>query len=88
MDADLLKVSETAVRSLGYAPRQLQLKWRRDPPPLPADSDTEALGKWWYEVQHAIVDALIHEGVDAWLGDAVSCVAQIIFAYAKQLRDK
>lgn len=67
---------------LDYGPTELQSKWRDNPPRLP-DGDQK---DWLHEATYAVLDALVHEGVPAWDGDAVSCVTQIILAYAKRER--
>ena len=64
----LREKSNAAVAARGYAPRELQARWRVVPP---AEYDQG-------EVIDAIVDALVHEGIPAWSGDGVSCVAQMI----------
>ena len=69
-------------REHGCEPGKLQWKWRTEPPPYRADQE------WNRECVAAILDALNHEGVVAWDGDAVSCVAQIIAAYAQRAHEK
>lgn len=76
--------ADEQTRSLGFEPRYLQLAWRNNPPPY----GQETAGRSWHWVcEQAIIDALIHEGIPAWHGDAVSCVAQIVEAYAKRLAE-
>lgn len=60
--------SDARVRDLGYEPRGLQWKWRNDPPKTYRPGEPTA----------AVVDALVHEGIEAWPGDGTGCVAQII----------
>ena len=78
----LRKDAEDRAREHGFEPGQLQWKWRMNPPPYTAD------GKWHRECVSAILDALNREGIPAWDGDAVSCVAQIVEAYAKLVEKK
>lgn len=73
-----LAEAERRAREHGFEPRKLQLAWRIDPPDYRED------GKWMRECTSAILDALNHEGVVAWDGDAISCVAQIVQAYARR----
>ncbi len=60
---------------------QLQAKWRSDPPPY----GTPTEGEWYLECERAIIDALAMGGVNAWHGDGVSCAAQIVMAFARQV---
>ena len=82
---DMAQASDDAVRALGYEPRQLQLRWRSDPPRMPSATDHDARRAWHHECLTAIVDALVHEGVIAWWGDATECVEMIVTAFASRL---
>lgn len=77
--AEAQRRSDADVRSLGYEPRMLQMAWR-EKPPLPGEIE-----RWEYVAEAAVIDALVHEGVDAWHGDATSCVAQIIGAMGRRV---
>jgi hypothetical protein len=96
--------SDQTVVRLGYKPRQLQLKWRTNPPRLPPAPPAfvdgrdfgeyienparvaaqEARHVWTHEAYAAVVDALVHEGVTAWPGDATGCVVQMLVAFAER----
>lgn len=66
-----IAASEKEVRGYGFEPFMLQWEWRKPNPPVYYDAQ---------QVEAAIIDALCHEGIPAWHGDAVSCVAQIVHA--------
>ena len=68
---------------LGYEPGKLQFEWRTKNPPHPIQT-TE---NWYRLCETAIIDALVNEGIAAWHGDGVSCVAQIVQAYAKRVAE-
>lgn len=77
--------ADEQTRSLGFEPRMLQWEWRNNPPLYGQETAGRA---WQWVCEQAIIDALIHNGIPAWHGDAVSCVAQIVEAYAKSATDK
>jgi hypothetical protein len=65
--------SRRELKILGYEPNELQIKFR----------DGFFNVKL---VEFAIVDALTEQGcIDAWRGDGVACVAQMIEAQAKEV---
>lgn len=55
-----------------------QWKWRTQQPP-PGSNEPD----YYLQLTYAVVDALVHEGICAWNGDAVGCVTQIIDAQVK-----
>ena len=65
------ELSAQAVKRYGLKPGELQAKWRKQPPPIFYSGG---------ELEDAIVDALTMGGIDAWSGNGVSCVAQMIDA--------
>lgn len=71
--------AESRARTYGCEPGELQRRWRQSPP-LYATG-----GTWHRECTAAVLDALNQNGIDAWDGDAVSCVVQIVEAYAKKM---
>ena len=85
---ECLEEAEKRVRARGLRPGELQWKWRTgssdfgvgDPCSMYQSSDFD-----YYEAVDAILDALNREGISAWLGDGVLCVADMI---AKQAQEK
>jgi len=65
---------ETHLKRYGCGIGELQGKWQSDPPSF------ENCPAWWNEATLAVLDALISQGIEAWDGDAVGCVVNIIHA--------
>lgn len=58
--------------------RPLYVKWMEDPPLARNEPD------WWDEVVLAVLEALVSHGVEAWDGDGVGCVTNMLYAISKK----
>lgn len=84
---ECLEEAEKRVRARGLRPGELQWKWRTGSSDfstgVPTKFESEDFS--YEEAVDAILDALNREGISAWLGDGVLCVADMI---AKQAQEK
>jgi hypothetical protein len=79
--------AEADTRRHGAEPGLLQWKWRGFDPKNPMPQYDPVIHS--YEMETAIIDALVFQGgIDAWPGDGVSCVKQIVDAVAIQAREE